>query len=438
MNSGGPTFEYKPEYRKEMEEILLKRKSRKRFLFFWLWTFGALLLVAGGVFYFLQGDAAKGKTVSAVQEVSVKDLVQSTGFQKDVRSVDQPAIEKVAQQNPETAPQKEVAQLEQRSQKTPEKIVKKTNPVKVIEESATQYIIPQKEEEKVLPANSAETITSSSFVKQDSVLTINENPVVAADSSMALQNNSDTAAACTVAKVPDDSVKAASSRQWILYLGVGANNSIGEGEYTSGIAPSFKAGVHFEKEINGPHALGVGLQGRFYSGLYNWGGYDTLKLGMDNPNNSGYDKMEARVVTHNQNNFTIGLSLPLYYRYSAAKFNFSVGATVDYLLVNQYQQTSDTSKYGINTFVLYTEVLVDKTQGAKVKKQDFRGINQFNFGPFIEVDYQLSPKISLGLSGQVFLKDLSDDAVVQVSKNSSLYTLNASLKYSIFQKGKTN
>ncbi len=424
MNSGNndiPSFEYKPEFRQEMEKILVKRKSKKRFLFFLTWTLGGLVLAAGS-FYFMQEEQQipeeKIQKEQNVQEIFTSESVADESAKKQILTT--------VNSNGSTTP------AEQKIKKTlaQKKTVSTSPSINTFQQQTKQEATTPQE----IPINaivSTEVVQNdSSLLEQDSLLSTTENKISFEDSLMSFaHNNSDTNLTDTLAKVPEDSVKNSSDHQWLLYVGAGANNSIGEGEYSNGIAPSFKLGVHYLKEFTKEHAVGIGLQSKLYRGLYNWGGYDTVKTSITNPNNSGYDKMEARVVTHNQNKYAMALSLPLYYRYSTPKFSFSVGASIDYLAANLYEQTADSSKYGINTFVFYTEVLTEKTSAAKVKKQDFRGINQLNFGPFIEVDYHLSPKISMGLTGQMLVQDITNNAVVNVNKNSPIYSLNVSLKY---------
>ena len=419
MNSGNndiPSFEYKPEYRQDMEKILVKRKSKKRFLFFLTWTLGALCLAVGG-FYFLQEEQMPEE--KNVQEIFTSEPVASESTTKQILTAVNTSVSTV---QPEQKIKKTLAQ---------KKTISASPSINTFQQQTKQEATTTQQELVINSISSPEVVVNdSSLLQEDSLFSTAENKIAFEDSLMSFaHNNRDTNLTDTLAKVPEDSVKNSSGHQWLLYFGAGANNSIGEGEYSNGIAPSFKLGVHYLKEITKEHAVGIGLQSKLYIGLYNWGGYDTVKASINNPNSSGYDKMEARVVTHNQNKYAMALSLPLYYRYSTSKCSFSVGASIDYLVANLYEQTADSSKYGINTFVFYTEVLTDKTSAAKVKKQDFAGINRLNFGPFIAMDYHVSPKISMGFTGQMLVQDLTNNAVVNVNKNSPLYSLNVSLKY---------
>lgn len=432
MSSGNndiPTFEYKPEYRQEMESILVKRKSKKRFLLFLSWTLGGLFL-AFASFYFLQKDQLAEEINIAdtkVKELSNNESESANPIKKEQTTIESPIFVTESIKKQEVKAQnfpQSIAQLKQKNKKSNAQESLVNAPEQIIEKDETIQ-----NEIQVTPNVSSEQNKNDSLSEIDSAIAIVEKTDSFLDSLVSSVQKADTLAADTLAKVQMDSIAKQSAHQWIFSLGVGGNNSIGEGEYNNGIAPSFKLGVNYIHEFSKGHSVGIGLQGKLYKGMYNWGGYDTVKMSIANPNSSGYDKMEARVVTHNQNKYAMALSLPLYYQYSTPKYSFSVGASVDYLLANLYEQTTDTSKYGINTFVFYTEVFVDKTSGAKVKKQDFTGINRLNFGPFIEVDYHLSPKISMGLIGQMLVQDITNNSIVNINKNSPLYSLNVSLKY---------
>ncbi|MCX6182087.1 MAG: hypothetical protein NT150_09190 [Bacteroidetes bacterium] len=438
-----PSFDYKPEYRKEMEDILVKRKSKKRFLFFFTWTVGALLLAAG-LFYLMQDGSDTNKQVPEAVNAGVPEK------QQDVVK-ENTSVVSIEQHQEATSPQVVVAekpaQQELKAKNSAENRVqlevknkKSTARENVVNTIRPEDFSQQKVEEKevVQEEKQSNEVAADEAVKSDSAVQaeaaavsepINTETVVAFDEVFALLQNADSASTDTVAKAQMDSIAKATGHEWVLHFGAGANTSIGEGEYSNGIAPSFKLGVNYLKDFSKGNSFGIGLQAKLYNGLYSWGGYDTVKLSIANPNSSGYEKMEARVVSHNQNKYAMALSVPLYYRHSAAKYSVGVGASIDYLMLNQYQQSTDSSKYGINTFVLYTEVLVDKTSGAKTNKQDFAGINRLNFGPFVEFDYQLFPNISMGLMGQMLVQDITNNNIVNINKNNPLYSLNVSLKY---------
>ena len=439
MNSGNnniPSFDYQPEFRQEMEEILLKRKSKKRFLAFFFWTLSGLVL-ASGLFYFLNREQVLTNTDSAALKLNEDPNKEDTSINTAVTTQHAFAPKTVNVKSDEmqnSTTESTIAKTEKFVSKInkKERALKRNNtaPSMVAIQATTEEMEMQQIEMQVQPTSFSKVPANDSSVSSDSVVAIIENTAVFNDSlGRTEQNTKDANFADSLAKTPEDSVKKTGAQHWVLHVGAGGNNSIGEGEYSNGIAPSYKLGLHFVKETGKGHAVGIGLMGKYYRALYNYGGYDTVKVNIANSNNLGYDKMEARVVTHNQNNYAIGLSLPLYYQFSAAKFNFSIGASIDYLLLNNYTQSTDSSKYGINTFIFYTEVFVEKTNGAKIVKQDFAAINRFNVGPFAELAYQFSPKISMGLMGQILVQDITNNSLVNSNKNSTIYSLNIGLKY---------
>jgi hypothetical protein len=438
MNSGNnniPSFEYKPEFRQEMEEILVKRKSKKRFLAFFFWTLSGLAL-ATGLFYFLHKEQVLTNTDTAASKLQEHSNKEDTSINKAV-TIEHTFAPKSIHVNSVVMQNFTTESTNSKTEKSAAEINKMEAAVKRNKTESSRSAIKAAMEEKemqqemqVQASTFSKVPANDSSLSTDSVVGIVENAAVFEDSLVrTVQNTKDTNLADTLAKTPNDSVKKTGAQQLVLHFGAGLNNSIGEGEYSNGIAPSYKLGLHFIKEIGKGHAVGIGLMGKYYSALYNYGGYDTVKVNIANSNNLGYDKIEARVVTHNKNNYAIGLSLPLYYQFSAAKFNVSIGASIDYLLLNSYTQSADTSKYGINTFIFYTEVFVEKTNAAKIVKHDFAAINQFNVGPFAELAYQFSPKISMGLMGQMLVQDITNNSLVNITKNSTIYSLNISLKY---------
>jgi cytoskeletal protein RodZ len=433
-NNEIPSFEYKPEFRQEMERILVKRKRRKRFLVLFMWA-GVGVFVVLGVTYLLQEKSTAVKNnEKEIQQSTVVDTIknEAPSFKSEESkfSSEMKVEEKV---NEIAVPEKE-KNIEQF-------VVPKKKKTKI--ENILVNNVDAKEEEKQ-NLNGASNLENETPAIEIEEAKITEEVPVELDSTeeqvlqneieesiITLQNQTknDTASLDSTKTITVDSVKNHGNNQWVAYLGGGGNNQIGEGTFSNGLSSSYRIGVDFIKKFNDKHSAGIGLQCKLYNGLYNYGGYDTTVVSLQNSNGSGYDKQEARVVTFNRNSYAAALSLPLYYAYSMNKFTLNVGANVDWLIANQYTQTSDSSKYGINTLFIYTEVLVDKTSSAKITKNDFAGINKFNVGSFVGIDYRISDKFSFGLSGQVLMKDFTIDSIVKVNRYSPLYSLNLSLKY---------
>jgi hypothetical protein len=218
----------------------------------------------------------------------------------------------------------------------------------------------------------------------------------------------------------DESTLVASTKKPVPYipvaytkLSVVGGPSINPG-YNGRLGSGFSAGLDYEYGFNEKSSISVGL-------LFNYGG----DMGIESLSDSTFFGLtRTEVQTHSHYKNISALRLPLSFNFKVSpKHSFSVGAYADAIVAVRFEEQKTTT-------IFKQDPTVENKSGLAPKNS----FTSFSGGAQLGYSYQYTEGLSIGISYQHGLGDLSNDAHQNLSKHHQTSQTNLVLKYSIWER----
>lgn len=430
MNNEIPEFEYKPEYREEMKHILLRRRRKRIFL--WYFLPGMLIAVTiTSVFYSPNNDALVNVPTKEIQNTIKKETPLNAKENLKILPIEKTIV---ATEKKENQKKKENIIVLYPKKTNEEKNISKEDLAKNAEEILTinsntknnpevDATIQKTQENTIDSAiNDIHSIEEEIAHAMDSLATtpvLNEENIKT-DTSANTENQERKNTDLTKLKLLYDIN---------VYGGALYNNTFGSGAYNNGGVVSFRGGINISKEISNNLYLSAGLEYTFYNNLYRYGGNDSTKLNLLAPKVVGYDEIVFERVTYHKNIYSGSVAVPVALKYKIGAASFSAGMNLEYFVHNKVLSGVDTVKSGVNNLGWETKAFLSKTGKEIILNNDFSGINRFQAHAFIGGEYKFSRYFSVGSRISFALTDLTANTVVGSSTYNNLFAANIFLRY---------
>jgi hypothetical protein len=215
----------------------------------------------------------------------------------------------------------------------------------------------------------------------------------------------------------DQNTLAASTKKPVPYipvvytkLSVVGGPSINPG-YNGRFGSGFSAGLDYEYGFNERSSLSVGL-------LFNYGG----DMGIESLSDSTFFGLtRTEVQTHSHYKNISALRVPLSFNFKVSpKHSFSVGAYADAIVAVRLEEQKTTT-------IFKQDPKVENKSGLAPKNS----FASFSGGAQLGYTYHYTEYLSIGVSYQYGMGDLSNDAHQNLSKHHQTSQTNLALKYSI-------
>lgn len=423
-------FEYQPEYWLEAEKLLIKEEKKRKFAI-WFRTSAALVLIGGLAFFALNSNENNAEQTAAIQKRNLPSDVKKqtpTIFKSELSNT---SIEIVS--HPKTS--------------ISNKALKKEKHL-----SKSKDIFTDSEESAIAAEES-----NMSSLKNDFTLLF-----------FSLPTNSIASAIVPIihSKSVLDSKKSSSIKKEV-YASLMVYPGFGFGDVKNITEVSYNAGFMVSKSIHQKWSLGLGVQYNNYKGMYQFTKNSTYQT--ENPEDivDYYTQVENQtwtpVLTQDSNGVaanvyvvssssdlandpvidTVSLSssnnkyvldvrrnikeksivvgsilFPIEVHYTANRFRFSGGLSIEYLLHNKI-------------YVFDNEHIGDyqSSENTQQKKNDFGSLNRTLFNASLGFDYFINSRFSFGVKGYLGLKDFSNNAYFSNHQYDRNYNLNLAVRY---------